>query len=189
MTKEELRKTYAEKRAALTDKERMKLDDLLLIQFQRLSFAGVQTVLSFWPMDDRGEMDTHLYTRYLIAIIPHIQICYPVIDTKSNHMEAFAVEEDTVFEENKYGITEPVNGKQIDPQEIDMVIVPLFAFDERGYRVGYGKGYYDRFLKRCRENVMMAGISYFEPVRRVDDTHEFDVPLNFCITPQNLYEF
>lgn len=189
MTKEELRKTYSEKRNALSVKERMKLDDLLLIQFQRLSFNGVQVVLSFWPMEDRGEMDTHLYTRYLSAIIPGIQICYPLIDTKSNHMEAVAVDDETEFEENKFGITEPVNGRAIDPKEIDMAIIPLFAFDERGYRVGYGKGYYDRFLKRCREDVRIVGITYFEAVRQIDDTHEFDVPLNYCITPENLYEF
>jgi 5-formyltetrahydrofolate cyclo-ligase len=189
MTKSALRKIYSEKRAALSDTERMKFDDMLLIQFQRLSFAGVQTVFSFWPMEDRGEMDTHMLTRYLTVIIPGVKICYPVIDTESNFMSAVAVDEDTEFEENKYGISEPVNGKEIDPMEIDMMMVPLFAFDQKGYRVGYGKGYYDRFITRCKKDVITVGISYFEPVDKVDDTQHFDVPLNYCITPQNLYEF
>ena len=81
MTKQELRKIYSEKRKSLTDSQRMKFDDLLLIQFQKLSFKNIHTVLSFWPMDDKGEMDTHLFTRYLSVIIPDVKICYPVTDT------------------------------------------------------------------------------------------------------------
>ena len=65
-------------------------------------------------------------------------------------MVAMAVDDETEFEENKYGITEPVNGVKIDPEEIDMMLVPLFAFDKRGYRVGYGKGYYDRFTEQVQ---------------------------------------
>ena len=189
MTKEELRKIYSEKRLALSSKEKMKLDDLLLIQFQRLSFEGVHVVLSFWPMEERAEMDTHLFTRYLAHLIPDLQVCYPVIDTSTNNMEAKIGDDDEDFEENKYGITEPVNGSEISPAEIDLILVPLFAFDEKGFRVGYGKGYYDRFLKRCKPNVIKVGISYFEAVDKIDDTHQFDVPLNYCITPSNLYEF
>jgi 5-formyltetrahydrofolate cyclo-ligase len=189
MTKDEIRKVYKEKRLALSDKERMKLDDLLLIQFQKLSFEGVQLVLSFWPMEDRGEQNTHLFTRYLTHLIPGVRICYPVIDTQTNFMSAIMVDEKTDFEENKYGITEPANGEEVYPQEIDMVLVPLFGFDKKGDRVGYGKGYYDRFLKKCTDDVIIVGISYFEPVDVIEDKDEFDVPLSFCITPQNLYEF
>ncbi|HEX8332628.1 MAG TPA: 5-formyltetrahydrofolate cyclo-ligase [Segetibacter sp.] len=189
MTKKELRHIYKEKRFALSENERSKLDDLLLIQFQRLSFEDVQIVLSFWPMDDRGEMNTHLFTRYLSHLIPGLQVCYPVTDPSSNTMKAVLVDDDTVLEENSYGITEPVNGIEVAPEDIDLVLVPLFAFDERGFRVGYGKGYYDRYLKDCNENVRIVGLSYFEAVDHVSDTNQFDVPLNYCITPGKVYEF
>jgi 5-formyltetrahydrofolate cyclo-ligase len=189
MKKQHLRDVYSRKRFELSDKERTKLDDLLLIQFQRIPFNDVQVVLSFWPMEDRGEMNTHLFTRYLTHLIPAVKISYPVIDTSSNYMDAILVDEDTDFEENKYGITEPVNGNRIEPKEVDMILVPLFAFDKKGIRVGYGKGYYDMFLTRCRTNVITVGISYFDAVSNVEDTHQFDVPLTYCITPQHLYEF
>ena len=189
MTKKELRNIYKEKRLDLSEKERSKLDDLLLIQFQRLSFQGVEVVLSFGPMDDRAEMDTHLFTRYLSHLIPGLQVCYPVTDPASNTMKAILVDEDTDLEENSYGITEPVNGREASPEEIDLVLVPLFAFDERGYRVGYGKGYYDRYLKDCKENARIVGLSYFEAVDHISDTNQFDVPLNYCITPGKVYEF
>jgi 5-formyltetrahydrofolate cyclo-ligase len=76
-----------------------------------------------------------------------------------------------------------------EPQEIDLVIVPLLAFDEKGIRVGYGKGYYDRYLKDCREDCLKVGFSYFEAVERIEDADEFDVPLDFCITPNRIYVF
>ena len=189
MTKQQLRDIYKQKRLELSASDHSKLDDLLLIQFQRLSFEGIQMVLSFWPMEDRGEMNTHLYTRYLSHLIPGVQICYPLIDTSSNYMQAIKVDDDTDFEENKYGITEPANGHEVDPKEIDMVLIPLFAFDKEGNRVGYGKGYYDRFLKTCRPTVVKVGLSYFDIVDEIEDADQFDVPLTYCITPQKVYEF
>ncbi|HEX8461529.1 MAG TPA: 5-formyltetrahydrofolate cyclo-ligase, partial [Segetibacter sp.] len=73
--------------------------------------------------------------------------------------------------------------------EIDLVFVPLLAYDKRGYRVGYGKGFYDRYLSLCKPEVLKVGFSYFGPEESIDDTHQFDVPLNYCITPDNIYEF
>jgi 5-formyltetrahydrofolate cyclo-ligase len=70
-----------------------------------------------------------------------------------------------------------------------MVIVPMLAFDRQGNRVGYGKGYYDSFLKQCRPDCIKVGVCYFEPIAQIDDAGDFDVPLNFCITPQQVYVF
>jgi 5-formyltetrahydrofolate cyclo-ligase len=67
--------------------------------------------------------------------------------------------------------------------------VPLLAFDEKGFRVGYGKGFYDRFLKQCKDGGIKIGLSYFNPIDTIEDAGEFDVPLNFCITPQKVYVF
>jgi 5-formyltetrahydrofolate cyclo-ligase len=82
-----------------------------------------------------------------------------------------------------------VNGVKIDPLEVDFIIMPLFAFDEKGYRVGYGKGYYDRFLKKCNDSCLKIGLSYFDAVDEIEDTDEFDVPLDLCVTPQQVYVF
>jgi 5-formyltetrahydrofolate cyclo-ligase len=70
-----------------------------------------------------------------------------------------------------------------------MAFVPLVAFDRKGFRIGYGKGYYDRYLKRCRPSIPMIGFSFFDPVERIRDINEFDVPLSLCITPSGIYEF
>jgi len=190
MFKEQLRIIYKQKRLELPVKERLKLDDLLLIQLQRLSLEEhVRVIMSFWPMENHGEMNTHIYTRYLEHVILHAKIAYPVVNFSGSKLHAILVDDETEFVENKYGIMEPEEGETVPPQEIDVVFVPLLAFDEQGYRVGYGKGYYDRFLQQCRADVVKIGFSYFMPVDKIDDTHQFDVPLNYCITPEKIYEF
>jgi len=70
-----------------------------------------------------------------------------------------------------------------------LALIPLLAFDQHGYRVGYGKGYYDKFLSQCREDVVKIGLSFFEPVDNIDDINQFDISLNYCVTPQQVYEF
>jgi len=189
MTKNHLRKIFKERRLGLSVKERLKLDDLLLIQFQRLSFEDVTVVMNYWPIEHRAEMNTHLCCRYLEYLIPGLQVCYPVVNMDTKEMTAILVNDATEYNMNAYGIAEPVNGQVILPDEIDMVFVPLLSFDKLGYRVGYGKGFYDRFLKKCRQDVITVGFSYFEAVDKIEDTNQFDVPLNYCITPQKLYEF
>lgn len=189
MTKQELRKLYREKRAAISSHEKLKLDDLLLIQFQYLAFEEVDTLLTYWPMANQAEPNTHLFSSYLRHMIPGLQMAYTICNTIDYSMEAYAIDEDTVYNTNAWGITEPANGTLIDPESIDLVFVPMLVCDQEGYRAGYGKGFYDRFLARCRPEVLKVGFSYFEPVEKIIDTQPFDVSLDYCITPATIYEF
>ena len=104
-------------------------------------------------------------------------------------MIAIATDIDTPFEKKNLNIYEPQQGNIVPVDEIDMVLVPLLAFDMNGKRVGYGRGFYDKFLSACRTDCVKAGFSYFEPVERLDDCNEFDIPLDLCITPHNSYVF
>jgi 5-formyltetrahydrofolate cyclo-ligase len=69
------------------------------------------------------------------------------------------------------------------------VIVPLLCFDRRGHRVGYGKGFYDRYLQKCRPDCIKAGLSFFDPVDLIDDTYADDIPLDICVTPSETFRF
>ena len=69
--------------------------------------------------------------------------------------------EDVILKENKYGIPEPINGIQINSDIIDVVFVPLLAYDSKGNRVGYGKGFYDRFLENLGSKTIKIGLSFF----------------------------
>lgn len=189
MLKKEARKLFREKRNALTAVERSKLDDLLLIQFQTVELPFVSNLLSYWPIESNKEPNTHLFSDYLDFKFPGLQSLYPQTDFASHEMKAIAVDETTAFEKNQYDIYEPVSGDIVDPAEIDMIFTPLLAFDKKGYRVGYGKGFYDRFLTHCSEECIIIGFSYFDPVDAIGDCDQFDVPLNLCITPQTVYVF
>jgi 5-formyltetrahydrofolate cyclo-ligase len=90
---------------------------------------------------------------------------------------------------NKWGIPEPIDAEQVDEKTFDVVVTPLLIFDQNGYRVGYGKGFYDRFFALCQPEVVKIGVSLFEPVEHIEDIDEFDFPLDFCITPDQFYAF
>jgi 5-formyltetrahydrofolate cyclo-ligase len=189
MTKKELRKIYREKRATLADPERSKLDDLLLIQFQTTNLPFIHSLLSYWPIEENKEPNTHLFTDYLEFRNPELLIAYPKTDFTTNKMIAVATDEETSFVKNEFDIYEPENSNTISADEFDMILVPLLAFDKNGYRVGYGKGFYDKYLAECRDDCIRVGFCYFDPADEITDKNQFDVPLDLCITPQTVYVF
>jgi 5-formyltetrahydrofolate cyclo-ligase len=189
MFKKEARNLYKEKRLKLSEAERSKLDDLLLIQFQTVDLPFLESLLSYWPIEENNEPNTHLFTEFLRFRNPELKICYPVSDFDTMTMQAVATDIDTPFKKKALNIYEPEAGEILLPGEIDMVFVPLLAFDENGFRIGYGKGFYDKWLAECRDDCIKAGFCYFDPLVSIDDRNDFDVPLDLCITPQNVYVF
>lgn len=189
MNKQQLRTIYKQKRAAISAQEKLKWDDLLLIQFQRFFFEDARVLLSYWPIDAMNEPNTFLFSGYVRHTVPGIEIAYTVANFDTYTMQPFIVNEGTMYVQNKYGIREPQMATPTDADLIDVVFVPLLVCDRQGYRVGYGKGFYDRFLLQCREDVIKIGFSYFDPVENIDDINKHDIPLNYCITTTALYEF
>ena len=189
MLKKNARKTYDQKRKDLSYSDKLKWDDLILINFQTLETPHLQAVFSFYPMEERNEVNAFIITDYLHFRNPALQICYPKMAIEEPNMEAIACHADTIFEANAINILEPLETEVVDPQDLDLVLVPMLICDVNGNRVGFGKGYYDRYLSRCRPDCLKVGLSYFAPVERIEDANEFDVPLNFCITPEKVYVF
>lgn len=187
MIKQELRKIYRAQRLALTDSERSKMDDLMLIQFQHCGIEIPDTIMTYAPLEKFAEFNTAFIEDYCVFKNPAVQFVYPVM--KGHDLIPVLTDADTAFLKNNMEIDEPVDGHPIDPREIDLVFVPLIIADLSGNRVGYGKGFYDRFLKLCRKDVITVGFSYFDPVHEISDVFEGDVPLNYCITPNGYYPF
>lgn len=189
MLKAEARKIFREKRSLLSLKERMKNDDLLLIQLQTVGLPFITFLLSYWPLEEAHEPNTHLFTDYLEFQNPEIVMCYPKTDFTSHAMQAIQTNDNTRFRKNQYNIYEPEDGEIVNPAGMDMIFIPLLAFDKKGYRVGYGKGFYDRYLPQCRSHCIKIGFCYFDPVDAIEDSNEFDVPLDLCVTPTTVYAF
>ena len=189
MTKATLRKVYKEKRLQLSHQQIEKFTDLLLINFQQLQFPFLSCIHTYIASEKLGEVDTSAITRFLQFKNPGLKILIPKIDITSSSMQHLLFDDEVELVDNAFGIAEPSAGEIVEPGEIDLALVPLLAFDQHGYRVGYGKGYYDKFLSQCREDVIKIGLSFFEPVDEIGDINQFDIPLNYCVTPQKVYEF
>ncbi len=145
--------------------------------------------MTYAPLEKMNEFDPGFITDYCCFKNPDQVLFYPVIHPTAPEMHSVIVNDQTEFELNKFGIPEPVNATPMFPEEIDLVIVPLLAYSLKGHRVGYGKGYYDRFLKECRNDVIKIGFSYFAPEQDIAGTNRFDVKLDYCISPEKIYSF
>ncbi len=118
---------------------------------------------------------------------PGIRTFAPRADRATGLMESVEFSAETEFGENEWGIREPLTGALAEPALMDMVAVPLLCFDPEGHRVGYGKGFYDRFLKACRPDCLKVGLSFFPSVELIEDVHDGDVRLDLCVTPELVY--
>lgn len=161
----------------------------LLAQFQQLDLSTIRCAHLFLPMVQNREPDTYLIRDWLKENHRDIKIVFPKTDFRTLQMFSYADDDDLVLEVNKYGITEPVAGNEIAAAEIDMVLLPMLIFDTRGYRVGYGKGFYDRFVELCRPDVQLTGLSLFKPVKNIDDVNGHDLRMQVCLTPGQLYNW
>ena len=104
-------------------------------------------------------------------------------------MTHFLLTDSTLIKKNDYNIPEPIAGIEISNDKIEVVFVPLLAFDSLGNRVGYGKGFYDRFLTNCKPETVKIGLSFFGPEDEISDVFESDIRLDYCVTPNKSYAF
>lgn len=140
----------------------------------------------FLPIPAKKEVNTE----YLLHILQgkDKSIIVSKADFDSGEMKHFLLQENTIFKTSKYGIPEPVSGIEISPELLEVIFVPLLGYDEKGHRVGYGKGFYDRFLEKCNPNALFIGLSFFEAEPEIFSIAT-DIPLNFCVTPKKIMDF
>lgn len=190
MSKQDIRKEFLKKRKALTEIEvdafSKQIHDWF---FRSIPVHAYATIHTFLPIKRNNEIDTHLIINTLQKhFVTDIVIPRSHEDGTMSH---YLLTKDTVLEENYWGISEPssVGSLHSSVLNIDLVLIPLLCFDKKGYRVGYGKGYYDRFLAECPPNVLKIGLSVFEPINEIIDVTEFDIKMDYCITPNKIWSF
>lgn len=190
MDKQLLRKHALLQRDQLPKNVFWQLNDELVKQLAQFNWSAIHVLHLFLPIVERKEVDTFEFVNFFKTNHPHINLVVPRCNFNTKEMEAIHFEpEVTVLAKNKQQIPEPIYGNIVDVKLIDAVIVPLLAFDQKGHRVGYGAGFYDRFLEQCKPDVLKIGVSLFEPVEEIIDTHQHDIPLTHCITPNKTYYF
>lgn len=186
MFKSELRKQALKQRNALSEQELALCNEKLLEGFKTLKLDKINSIHIFLPILKQKEPNTYLIIDWLQQNYPHIAIIVPKADFTSHLMAHYYYEGRSNLQLNHYHIPEPQQGKAFTAVP-DMVIVPLLAFDLQGYRVGYGKGFYDRFLQNI--NTQKIGLSFFEATAQINDVHLNDIRLDKCITPNQIYTF
>lgn len=182
MTKKELRKKYLNKRKALLSEE-ISADSALIVSRLKTEFyLEGKTIHFFLPIEKFQEVKlTELLS------LKNTNFCVPVSDFKTNSMKNIELKNLENISVNNYGIPEPTVGKEIISNKIDIIICPLLAFDLKGNRLGYGKGFYDKFLSNIQ--AIKIGVSLFEAEQLLPEVSRVDIPLDYCITPSNIYHF
>lgn len=197
MTKFEARIHYNKQRAQLSKIElnlkSVKIHDLL---FSRLTMRRYSPIHIFLPIKIKNEPDTELIISTLRKdFASDIFICKSLENGELAHVE---YDTSTILKINQWGIDEPkelshsLNSESFFEKfknDDILVFVPLLAFDKKGNRVGYGKGYYDRFLQYATKDTLIVGLSLFEPIDLLEDVETFDVKMNFCITPDRVWSW
>jgi 5-formyltetrahydrofolate cyclo-ligase len=181
MTKQELRKIYIQKREDLENITFLS-QQLCDIFFLKIDLSKIKVIHLYLPIKNKREVDTWHIAKRLWKEYPHITTVLPVSDFSTNTMLSVEVTKNTELIENSHGIPEPYSREGIDNKLIDLVLTPLLIFDKKGFRVGYGKGFYDRFFSdQCKKEVQKIGLSFFKPIENIENIDQHDVPLDTCI--------
>lgn len=188
MTKSETRNEFLKLRLGLAMPELASLNGKLCSSFfSSIDLASTKVIHTFLPIPSKKEPNTSLIIDKLKKDFAQIRISIPRVE--NDHLINFYFDGDNQLKKNQWGILEPTSGEPTLINKIDLVIVPLLAFDKKGNRVGYGKGFYDRFLSKCRPDCKKVGLSFFEPVDEITDVDSHDIKLTHCVTPENFYSF
>ncbi|MGC4128070.1 MAG: 5-formyltetrahydrofolate cyclo-ligase [Bergeyella sp.] len=185
MKKSELRKKYLEKRNTLSSDEIAVLSQKIFQNFVAtfLPESG-QNIHIFLSIEKFKEIDTQIFVNYFFK--KNINVFVPRMS--GGKLESVQITPETVYKENKWGIFEPEDSAS-DNIFFDFVITPLLYCDSEGNRVGYGKGFYDRFFAEINAKALKIGINFFPPGKKIDDISESDIPLDYLVTPDAVLSF
>lgn len=189
MNKSGLRKAYLAQRKALSTEDWQKrsgqVSDSAIELIKR---NKVQYVHLFLPILSAKEVDTRPIYEFLLNSSDHTPVI-PKTHVKEKYLSHHVMDIEDELSENSMGIPEAKHNRTINPDQIDLVLVPLLAFDRAGHRIGYGGGFYDRFLADCKPETLKVGLSLFPPLDEMIHHHEYDIPLDRCITPGQTFNF
>ena len=129
---------------------------------------------------ETGEIINLLFKKHKRVFVPKIQ---------GSNLMNIEIDNNTNYSLNYLGIKEPISSNQKDTNLLEVIFVPLLVFDKLGHRVGYGGGYYDKFLGNIKDDILKIGLSLFEPIDKIQDIEKHDISLDYTITPKQVYDF
>ena len=183
MTKKELRQLYKQKRTALSVTEREMMSLQIAQQLSICDIWGYNCYHLFLSIEELNEVDTTPILQLLYQ--KNKQVVVPKMNSEKRTLTSIPFTKDTLLQTNNWGVPEPKDGIAISAHKIEVVFVPLLAYDLYGNRIGYGGGYYDRFLAECRPETLKIGLSFFLPEENFSSIST-DVRLTHIVTPEKI---
>ena len=187
MTKKELRKKYKELRNDLSFDVIEDLSLQIANNALKLPIWNFENYHIFLSIHEHKEVQTDYLLHILNGKDKNVIVSKSDFETRTmNHV---LLTDNVIIKKNEWNIPEPQNGFSVADNQIDVVFVPLLAYDVFGNRVGYGKGFYDLFLSKCKPDVVKIGLSFFDAEELIEDVFLEDVRLDYCITPDTIVKF
>lgn len=187
MTKKELRTKYKALRQSLSESQIEDYSLAIANQLLKLDVWNKSVYHIFLSIEELKEINTDYILNILAGKDKNIVISKSNFEDYS--MTHFLLTDNTKIRKNKYNIPEPIDGIVITSDTIEVVFIPLLAYDNIGHRIGYGKGFYDRFLANCKPETLKIGLSFFEPENEIFKASEEDVRLDYCVTQSQVFQF
>ena len=186
MQKGDLRKLYLQKRKGISANKASKFHEGIYTNFEHFLRKDIKVVHIYLPIANKAEIDTWPIIQYLWS--KNTKVIVPKMEPNSM-LSSWILTPDTKMSVNKWKVPEPVDAEPAANNTIDMVILPLLVCDKLGNRIGYGMGYYDRFLASVKQKLMKVGLSYFSPIDIISNPDPWDIPLDYCISPDEVIKF
>jgi len=187
MDKKSLRQKAKAERQKLSQEEIEDKSLAIANQLLRIDIWNHLYYHLYLTIEEQKEINTEYILQILAGKDKEIVISKCEFETLA--MTHFLLTDNTKIKKNSYNIPEPVDGIEVPNTKIDVVFVPLLAYDKQGNRVGYGKGFYDKFFSKCKPETIKIGLSFFPPEEKIEDISENDVKLDFCVMPDGVIEF
>ena len=183
-----VRKRYLKKRQELSSsKFEEESSQLVRNTIELIKKYKPACIHCFLPIHSKDEINTILIIQYCWK--NNINVVVPVSNFEDGTLKNAEFRPHTKTKQTKNNITEPIDPIWEKNDNIDIVITPLLAFDLKGYRVGYGKGFYDRFFASLHKDAKRIGISLFMPCKGIENITEQDIAMTHCVTPNKIYSF
>ncbi len=188
MNKKALRNEIIERRKQISIEVRSSAPRIILEQLKRMpEFTEANVISSFVSFRDELEMSD--INQWILN--NNKTLLLPYIDSEQKKMLFYKVSDLASLIRNDYGISEPNPAvhEYIDAQSVECVITPGVAFDKKGYRLGYGGGFYDRFFSSIKKTTPRIGVAFEVQFIDVLPTEAYDQPIHCLITEEKTRRF
>lgn len=181
--KRELRKQIREQRKSIADKfaRDSAISDIL---FKSSLYLDADTILCYVSLSEEISTDKIIER----AFEDGKNVAVPYCTDDAGHMDFYYIKSFDELKKGSFNVREPdINKcKRVEDFKNSIIIVPALCFDKKGYRLGYGKGYYDRFLQKYP--FISIGLCYNSLIKKRIPTDEYDQSVDYIITESNIID-